>query len=289
MDIARARAEEYAAAAALPVVRHASIQDDLARRDFTVNAMARRLTPSGWGKLLDPFGGREDLRLRRLRVLHQESFRDDPTRLFRAARYAGRLGLKADSATLRAVRAAVRAGRPGLLSRERVRQEIVRILQERDPGPAMRLLKTWGLLPAFHPEFRWNPAARKAKGAATRLGLCAWAMPRGAGAEFLKSLPLAREEQNALQAALRARDSGMSPKSAPERLTREIMAAARPKAPASAAGKLLVGGEDLRRRGLAPGREFSKWLDSAAKAQWRGTFASRAAALAWLKARVRRG
>src|SRR5512134_2481200 len=88
VDLARSRAESYERPGALPAVTSAPIAEDLARRDFTINAMAVPLT--GKAELIDPYGGLEDLRVGVLRVLHERSFVDDPTRALRAARYAAR-------------------------------------------------------------------------------------------------------------------------------------------------------------------------------------------------------
>src|SRR3954449_2076606 len=96
-DVVRSRAESYAAPGALPDVRPGTLDDDLARRDFTVNALA--LGPGG--ELRGAPGALEDLRARRLRVLHPESFRDDPTRLWRLVRYAVRLGFTPEPETER--------------------------------------------------------------------------------------------------------------------------------------------------------------------------------------------
>lgn len=101
LDLVRTRAERYTAPAALPEVAPGSIADDLARRDFTVQAMALRLDTRGPGVLLDPFGGEQDLARRVYRVLHRDSFRDDPTRILRLARYIARLGFLAEAETLR--------------------------------------------------------------------------------------------------------------------------------------------------------------------------------------------
>jgi tRNA nucleotidyltransferase (CCA-adding enzyme) len=98
LDLARSRREKYERPGALPVVAPAAIEDDLARRDFTVNALALRLTPPA-GELLDPFHGQADLTACRIRVLHEQSFRDDATRILRALRYSGRLGFAVDPAT----------------------------------------------------------------------------------------------------------------------------------------------------------------------------------------------
>src|SRR5262249_13006586 len=90
LDIATARTETYAEAAALPVVEPASLQEDWYRRDFSINAIALALNRADSGHVWDPFGGVEDLQAKKIRVLHAQSFRDDPTRIFRAARFAAR-------------------------------------------------------------------------------------------------------------------------------------------------------------------------------------------------------
>lgn len=107
IDLAGARAESYARPGVLPDVRRATLPDDLARRDFTVNAMAAALAPARFGELCAVPGALEDLAGRRLRVLHPGSFGDDPTRLLRLARYAGRLGFVLEAATERLARTAV--------------------------------------------------------------------------------------------------------------------------------------------------------------------------------------
>lgn len=100
IDLATARTETYDSPGALPNVEASGIHDDLVRRDFTINAMAVDLSPSNWGDLLDPQGGFSDMARRRIQVLHSESFRDDPTRIFRAIRYQVRLDFNLDPATL---------------------------------------------------------------------------------------------------------------------------------------------------------------------------------------------
>ena len=124
VDVASARREHYPTAGALPEVEPADLLEDLRRRDFSVNAMALALAPDRFGRLLDPLGGQADVRRRRLRALHPLSFVEDPTRVFRAARYASRLGFRPDAATLAAIRLAV--VRPGYaaLSGQRLWREI---------------------------------------------------------------------------------------------------------------------------------------------------------------------
>jgi len=124
VDVASARREHYPTAGALPEVDPAPLLEDLRRRDFSVNAMALALSPDRFGRLLDPLGGQADVRRRRLRALHPLSFVEDPTRVFRAARYAGRLGLRPDAGTLAAIRLAVEQRGYVALSGQRLWREI---------------------------------------------------------------------------------------------------------------------------------------------------------------------
>ena len=105
-----------------------SIEKDLNRRDFTVNAMAISLTGQQWGDLIDPSNGFGDIMRKRIRVLHDSSFTDDPTRMFRAVRYATRLGFNIDSHTTELFTNAL--GSVDLLSGTRVRNEFEHILKE---------------------------------------------------------------------------------------------------------------------------------------------------------------
>ena len=135
VDVVTARRETYPEPAALPVVEPGTIEDDLRRRDFTVNALAASLAPDGFGALVDPCGGRADLAAGTIRVLHERSFVDDPTRIVRAVRYESRFGFRMDAATETLARAAVDAGLLGLLTPTRLGDELVTLLAEdRDRG-----------------------------------------------------------------------------------------------------------------------------------------------------------
>jgi tRNA nucleotidyltransferase (CCA-adding enzyme) len=142
-DLATARTETYARPGALPDVRPASLADDLARRDFSVNAMAVPL--QGEPRLIDPHGGEADLAARRLRVLHDRSFADDPTRAIRAARYATRLGFELDPHTEELARGADL----GTVSEDRREAELHRLASEDSPRRGFELLDDWGLV-ALH-------------------------------------------------------------------------------------------------------------------------------------------
>ncbi|MCA9515438.1 MAG: CBS domain-containing protein [Myxococcales bacterium] len=151
VDLTSARTESYAARAALPTVVAGGLRHDLLRRDFSVNAMALELTPSRAGDLHDPFGGRADLAAGRLRVLHGLSFHDDPTRAFRAARFAGRFGFDLEPGTRSLLAAAIRAGFTAHLGPERLGAELHRLFAEPEVVRCVALLRGWGLLAAIHP------------------------------------------------------------------------------------------------------------------------------------------
>jgi len=157
VDLAMSRREIYRAPAALPDVSAAGIEEDLRRRDFTVNSMAVGLSGSTRGRLLDPTGGRRDLERRLLRPHHPLSLVDDPTRAFRGARYAGRMALRPASGWEGAIRRAARERAFALLSSARLRREVELILMEKDPVPALKICGKWGLLRFLHPSLRWSP------------------------------------------------------------------------------------------------------------------------------------
>jgi len=155
VDLASARRETYAHPGALPEVEPGSLEEDLRRRDFTVNALALRLSGGRREPILDVAEGLRDLRDRRLRVLHPRSFHDDPTRALRAARLAPRLGFNLSRGSRAALRDALRDGAFGGVSGERLRREIEKCFDDAalglDPARALRLLADWHVLAALEP------------------------------------------------------------------------------------------------------------------------------------------
>lgn len=148
LDLAVARKEIYQKPAALPVVTgDVPIREDLERRDFTIHAMARKIGVGGrLQRLLDPFGGREDLEKGVLTLLHAGSLVDDPTRAFRAARYKVRLGFQFEPAFFQRLKASREAGAFQAISGDRLRRSIEEILLEERTPEAWRLLGEMGLL-----------------------------------------------------------------------------------------------------------------------------------------------
>lgn len=152
-DIAQARTETYAHPGALPEVAPASLARDLLRRDFTVNAMALALGGPEAGSLTAAPGALEDLENQRLRVLHDQSFRDDPTRLLRLARYQSRLGFAVEYHTAALLARAVAEHALDSVSGPRVGAELRLLAAEPDPLAALQALDDLGLARAIHPRF----------------------------------------------------------------------------------------------------------------------------------------
>jgi tRNA nucleotidyltransferase (CCA-adding enzyme) len=148
LDIATARRETYARAGALPIVKPGSIDDDLRRRDFTINAMALPLG-ADLDRLYDPLAGLSDLGRRVIRGLHPATFLDDPTRIIRAARYAARFGCRLEENTHERLCEAVAGGAMGLVTGPRLWGELSRLLPEATMPEAIGLLDCWGALEAL--------------------------------------------------------------------------------------------------------------------------------------------
>lgn len=156
LDLVTARREKYLSPGALPTVSPGTLEDDLRRRDFAINAVAMSLSPHHRGELVDPHGGQKDLDERVVRVLHDKSFQDDPTRLFRAARYAARFDFHLEDRTRELAEEAVRLKALDTISRERVRVELEKILFEPRPLKAVRLLLDRGVLGQIDPGVKWS-------------------------------------------------------------------------------------------------------------------------------------
>ncbi len=161
IDIATARNESYAQPAALPLVVSASIQDDLLRRDFTINALAVRLNASRFGGLVDVCHGQGDIAAQRIRILHNRSFLDVPTRMFRAIRFEQRLGFRIDRPTLACLRNAIAMGVIGHLSGHRLSEELRLVLSEAHPSRAVARLGELGVLRAIHSKIAWSAKLEK--------------------------------------------------------------------------------------------------------------------------------
>ena len=159
VDVATARWEFYDSPAALPTVERASIKTDLYRRDFTINTLAIQLNPKAFGELIDFFGGVKDIKEKVIRVLHNISFVEDPTRVFRAIRFEQRFGFQIGKHTQNLMKNAVKVGFLERLSGGRVLSELILILQEEDPLPALKRMRDFNLFHLLHPGLKFDEQA----------------------------------------------------------------------------------------------------------------------------------
>jgi tRNA nucleotidyltransferase (CCA-adding enzyme) len=151
VDLATTRRERYVRPGALPEVEPASLDEDLARRDFGINAMALALSGDELGHLIDPHGGRADLETGTVRILHEGSFLDDPTRLLRAVRYEARLGFRMDRETEALAREAIEGGALATVSGHRIADELMDLLREVEVARAVERMADLGLDRALDP------------------------------------------------------------------------------------------------------------------------------------------
>jgi tRNA nucleotidyltransferase (CCA-adding enzyme) len=149
VDIASARFEYYQRPAALPIVELSSLKLDLYRRDFTINTLAVALNPDEFGHLIDFFSGQRDIKEKTIRVLHNLSFIEDPTRILRAIRFEQRFGFKIGKQSAGLIRNAVRMGLIQKLGGRRFLHEIKLILEEENPLPALQRMAEFAVMPAL--------------------------------------------------------------------------------------------------------------------------------------------
>ena len=213
LDLARTRRETYVHPGALPQVQPASLAQDLARRDFTINAVALRVARAE-GELVDPYRGVADIRSGLIRVLHEASFQDDATRVLRAVRYASRFGFKIAMHTEALIRRDLSF--LGTVSGPRLRRELALQFEEGQAVEGVQLAARLGVLAAIHPSLRLNePVASRwrrtlaGESYAPRdeLGFCVLADPRDDGAVRSVSgwLHLAGRIERSLQDLVRLR------------------------------------------------------------------------------------
>lgn len=283
IDVNQTRTERYQRPAALPVVKPAPIEDDLGRRDFTINAIALALSPCDFGRFLDPYDGRADVARRTVRVLHDRSFIDDPTRIFRCIRFAVRYGFAVEPHTLDLMRAAINDGFPRLLTPERILYELRLICAESKSLAIMEAVIRERLLWSA---LNWTPRRGFLKALARLVQGRA-----GPGLLFIYLLsalpvtdrfPIAREERAAAQAlghaaGIGARLARVERPSAVYRALRplpepalHILSLIAPGATAARIKRYLsewkdvhpeVGGAELRALGLRPGPLYRELLD----------------------------
>jgi tRNA nucleotidyltransferase (CCA-adding enzyme) len=308
-DLARARRERYPRPGALPEVEPAPLEEDLGRRDFTVNAVALGLGGARRGELVAVPRALADLDGRVLRVLHDESFVDDPTRLLRLARYGARLGFGAEPHTARLARSAIAAGAPATVSGARLGTELRLASREPDPVAALSGLRSLGVDEALIPGFGLRDPALASRAleilpgdgdpAALVLAAAALGVEPDQLAAGLDRLAFDAETRDvilataaragALAAELESAGSPSAIAAAARGAPLELVALAGALGPESAAARWLgelrhvaleIDGTDLLSAGVTPGPQVGVGLRAALAAKLDGLVAGREAELA---------
>jgi tRNA nucleotidyltransferase (CCA-adding enzyme) len=161
IDIATARKEFYPEPAALPVVNKGSIKDDIFRRDFTINTLAIAINKDNFGQLQDLFKGKSDILKRKVRILHNLSFIDDPTRILRAVRFEKRYDFKIEPDTLKQLKEAVKLKMLFAVEPQRLRDELILMLKEKEPLKALKRLEELAGLGFINPALKLSGKTEK--------------------------------------------------------------------------------------------------------------------------------
>lgn len=156
LDVATARTEYYEFPVSLPKVETSSIKKDLYRRDFTINTLAVKLNLKDFGLLIDFFGGQRDLREKTIRVIHNLSFIEDPTRAFRAVRFSERFGFKLSKHTENLIKSTIKMDLFNRLSGARLYEELLLAFNETEPVKTLKRLSEFGLLKVIHPNLAFT-------------------------------------------------------------------------------------------------------------------------------------
>ena len=282
LDMVRARKETYPYPGSLPVVAFSKeMKDDLFRRDFTTNAWCFSILPQNFGQPYDPFGAQKDIDAGIVRILHDKSFLDDPTRMFRAVRFAGRFGWRLAPKTERLLVEAVEGEYPLLLTRERFCHEFIKVLEEARVKEIFALMEKYDLLKFAWPGLHWNDKLLQTQDPMVRVGILVCSLGPS-GEDFLRTLHLPKEPAQAILGAWKIAQEKMSPQTRLLPLQRDILQAVLPGLPPAALEPCFVRGGELKELGLA-GRRISGALDRVRKAQWEGKITTREEALAFLK------
>jgi tRNA nucleotidyltransferase/poly(A) polymerase len=331
IDFAQARSESYERPGALPSVKPASLEEDLIRRDFSINAIALELPTQSEtnGHLLreslvlhDPFNGLQDLRAGLLRVLHSQSFSDDPTRILRGVRLASRLNLRFETETRALLEEELRSGRFEDLSPDRIRNELCLVLDEPRPEAVLRLADQLELTPHLIPSLKFTPALAARMDAARyvanlptevdsrsiMIGLLCYDLLPSAFEQLVNRYRLPKEisrllaELTSLQQLRSVLSTPTLPNSSLDRLLQPFSLNALCVIQIAEAGLVsemveryieqlrpqatLLNGRDLQNMGLKAGPHLGVLLSDLRKAQLDGQITTRQAAEAWIKHRL---
>jgi tRNA nucleotidyltransferase (CCA-adding enzyme) len=308
VDLTTARAETYAKPCVLPTVKPASIKDDLFRRDFTINAMAIELSASHYGQLIDLFGGQDDLEHKLIRVLHEKSFIDDATRIWRGLRYEQRLNFRLETVTLQLLKRDI--SYLDKVSGDRIRHELELVLKEAYPEKVLSRADELGVLAKLHPALKgdgWQAGkfeqARKlsspdSPSTELYLSLLAYRLNQEENEELISYLRLPKSVAQVLRdtIAIKTRLKSLAnPKLSPSGIYSILHGYPLPAVMASSLAsdspvarqhlnlflsklryiKPALNGEDLKRMGVAQGSGIKEMLNKLLEARLNGEVASK--------------
>ena len=278
LDLARLRYETYAFPGALPQVTFTTnVKQDLFRRDFTINAWALSILPDEFGKSVDPYGAKKDIDAGLIRVLHKESFFDDPTRMYRGVRFAGRFGFRAAPITKQLFLEADREQAPLLVSRERFSHEFLKILDEEKIKEIFDYLTEYDLLKFAWPSLKWHKGLLNLRDPYERLGLLVCSLHDN-GEDFLNTLHLPTHVSHAIRETWKVEQERLTPLAPLTEFQLHILQQLFPGLPPMALTPCVVKGMDLKNAGVY-GRNIANLLVKIRQAQWNGKITTREEAM----------
>jgi len=277
LDFVRARKEVYPEPGALPVVSPGTIKEDLFRRDFTANAWALSIMPDSYGASYDPYGSKAAIDGKYIQILHNKSFDDDPTRLFRAVRFAGRFNWDIEENTSRLMKSACAEELPLLISRDRIRNEFIKILQEKKTKRIFELLSEYGLERFIYYKFKWTRGCDKTRDYKVRLGILACNLKERGGL-LLRHLYFKKEIFNEVNLAWELSYKKLAPLKPLTTVQRQILLLAFPKLPRAALRPCFITGGELEKLGYK-GERIALMQNSIRALQYAGGLKSKEAAL----------
>ncbi|MFH1378634.1 MAG: hypothetical protein ABII23_00010 [bacterium] len=304
IDFAVTRKETYPGPAALPVVSPGNLTDDLKRRDFTCNAVAIQLHGAQYGTLVDYFQGKEALLNKQLKIFHDKSFIDDPTRIYRAARFMGRYNFKLEKNTERMLQKALLDHMPARLSIPRLSNEFIKIISETNPQPALKLLRDWNALRFIHPKISsldWKKISLPSRTLNVSLAWFLQDLSPELAEQILTDLCIERKVIDTVTSILSAARVLISKRSIHDNMLEELrneliynidFIKNIPGISTSVVSKLknyrasktaFLNGADLHALGYVPGRYFGEILRSLRREIWDGRVKKRQDAVSFVK------
>ncbi len=273
LDFVCCRKEIYPKPAALPIVTKATIKEDLFRRDFTCNALALSLLPNEFFKIYDLYGALKDIKNKQISVLHSKSFEDDPTRLYRALRFASRLNFKFSKETEKLFKTALQKNYILLLSPVRKTNEIIKFLEEEKPSKIFNLIKKYQAQNLICESFKIPKNIDKLKTLEERMALLVLAQKNPLS--FLNTLQM--QKNNLLNNLLKFYQTKQAPYKALTKQEINLIKTLTPKINTLAYKPCFINGKILQDMGVK-GAKISKVLTEIAKAQFAGKIKTKKAA-----------